>query len=193
MDKRAAGGPRSIEGSKTTLRLLMLAAFATAAGATDAVGSPFTDRVEVAVFELCPGLRSGRIVESDLGSLRQRGFHRTPQREADLARAMPSYGNVWALSAGDPSALVWISYWPQPAFCSISIRGTEAAAAMGRVRERFLRHGSGFRREPRYDRTHGLGTEEAYRSEIQGAVISLMTPAADDQSQTFVINFNTTR
>lgn len=149
-------------------------------------GTPPTlpDLTLAGALEICPALLAGRLSQNpaDLASY---GFRRQPQIEAQLPRTSQAVRPFVAV-AGTTEAGVFIAFWADRGFCTVSFKGAEAGAALSALAERMRGDPVAFVRQP----GSGDGDWEAplsFRSEA--GLIVLRRPPPGDDSQSYTVTF----
>jgi len=173
--------------SAAPCRVLAFAALA-AALPSPALASPYSDAVETAVFELCPGLRNGQISPERPTSLTRAGFRRTPEVEEDEADAEDGVPFLFARGAG--AEAVTVGYWPVIDSCSVRFSGEQSAAAVAQVKARLAREARRFRRYAAGDRSWDFGRRETWRV-VRGArsCLSIETPGRQGDPLSYNVSY----
>ena len=140
-----------------------VAAFALLAVAfpSPALATPYIDAVETAVFDLCPGLRSGRVSAERPRALTRAGYRRTPELEEDQADAEDGVPYLF-VRAGN-AEVIRLALWPHPQICIVTFAGREAEAAAARVRARLARSPRRYLRVPAADWVRESARHEAWQ------------------------------
>lgn len=157
--------------------------------------SPYREAVMAAAFDLCPAIRTGRISGDNAAELAGRGFMRAPAAEAQLASLDSERGAPLVFFAGAEQAPVIIFAWPQARYCTVTFKGAEAEASMAAARRRMEQDGAYARQSDQGDAVAGFPGARVFRSGTgaEAALVSLYTPAPDDESRSFVITIESAR
>lgn len=142
-------------------RFLLFVVAGVAALPAPASASPYTDTVDTAVFNFCPGLRNGWIAPGNPTELTRLRFFRAPELEEDWSDAED--GAPYVFRYGRGAGAVTLGWWPGPQLCSVGFQGSQAEAAAARVKARLARQPAVYQPVPAAQAAWEGGRREAWR------------------------------